>query len=73
MFVVPPVTEQIALVEIGASHARVEMRAIDAADAAEHDAYVQAKRMSELEEELALVIKHFGMAITFFDRWKVSK
>ena len=55
-----------------ARRTRVEMREIDAADFAEHAAYVKAKRKSELEEELALVIKHFGLAITYFDRWKVS-
>ena len=64
-----PKHEAIALVEMGRV-SRQEMRKIDAADAAEHTTYVKAKRKSEIEEELEKVIKQFGLAVTFFDRWK---
>lgn len=64
-----PKKESIALVEM-ARVSRIDMRKIDAADAAEHAAYVKAKRKSELEEELGKVIKQAAFAVTFFDRWQ---
>ena len=64
-----PKKEQMAIVEY-ARVSLVEMRKLDANDAAEHTAYIKAKRKSELEEELEKVIKGYALAITFFKRWQ---
>lgn len=64
-----PHKEAIALVEM-ARVTRIDMRKMDAADTAEHTAYVKAKRKSEMEEELEAVIKQAALAVTFFNRWK---
>lgn len=46
-----------------------ELRALDRADHAEHDAYVTAKRKSNSQLELDALVKRYALALSFFDRW----
>ena len=64
-----PRCEQEALVEVARSSVR-EMREVDAADHAAHDAYVTAKRKSNSQLELDALVKQYALAITFFKQWK---
>jgi hypothetical protein len=64
-----PRNEQIALVELARTSVR-EMRAVDRADHAEHDTYVEAKRKSNSQLELTCLVQQYAYALSFFDRWK---
>jgi hypothetical protein len=66
-----PRNEQIALVELARTSVR-EMRAVDRADHADHDRYVEPKRSSNspLEVELTALVKQYALALSFFDRWE---
>ena len=64
-----PEQEQHALVE----YARVNVRGsrkTDRADNAEVAAYVKSKAKTASQEELEALIKEYGFALSFFDRWK---
>ena len=64
-----PPHEQHALVELARTTVR-EMRKIDRADHAAHDAYVTAKRKSNSQLELDALIKQYALALSFFKRWQ---
>ena len=64
-----PPHEQEALVEVARCSVR-EMRKVDHADHADHDAYVTAKRKSNSQLELDALVKQYGLALSFFTKWK---
>ena len=64
-----PLHEAMALVEVARTSVR-EMRALDRADHADHDAYVTAKRKSNSQLELDALVKRYALALSFFDRWR---
>ena len=64
-----PLHEQHALVELARTTVR-EMRAVDRADHADHDAYVTAKRKSNSQIELDALVKRYALALSFFKKWK---
>ena len=68
-FTLLPRKEQIALVELARTSVR-EMRAVDRADHAEHDAYVELKRKSNSQLELDALVKQYALALSFFKKWK---
>ena len=61
--------EQHAVIEVARTTVR-ELRAVDRADHAEHDDYVEAKRKSNSQLELDALVKEYALAITFFKKWK---
>ena len=61
--------EKHALIEMARTTV-VEMRAIDAADHKELDEYHVHRRKTNSQIELDALIKEYGYALSFFDRWQ---
>ena len=64
-----PEKEALALFEYARLTLR-EMRKVDHAHHADHDAYVTAKRKSNSQLELDALVKQYALALSFFKRWK---
>ena len=64
-----PPHETHALVEVARTTVH-ELRAVDRADHAEHDAYITQKRKSNSQLELDALVKQYAFALSFFKKWK---
>lgn len=67
-----PYTEQVALLEMARVQRKAE-RSLDHIDQEELDAFRAARRKSNSELELESLVKQFALALSFFDRYKVTQ
>lgn len=67
-----PYTEQVALLEMVRVQRKSE-RELDHNDQEELDAFRAARRKSNSELELESLVKQFALALSFYDRYKVTR